>query len=111
MAQGTILREACCSPWTLDETPDVHAELAASLAGTQRKNLLHVCAVSVASASLCNATHKISFGLFYPLLQAWDFPSELQHWVCPSALVLQKEQSLCSTDLQLRDRRQIIFVL
>lgn len=79
--------------------------------GTQRKNLLHVWAVSIAPASLCNATHKISFGLFYSLLQAWDFPGELQHWVCPSALVLHKEQSLCSTHFQLRDRRQVIFVL
>lgn len=66
--------------------------------GTQSKNILHVWAVSVAPASLCNATHKIFFDLFYPLLRVWDFPGELQHWVCLSALVLQKEQSPCSTD-------------
>lgn len=59
----------------------------------------HVWEVSVAPASLCNATHKISFDLFYPLLQVWDFPGDLQHWVCLSALVLQKEQPLCSSSL------------
>lgn len=84
MAQWPVLRDACCSSWTLDESPCVHAEPAASLARDTEEEILHVWAVSAAPDSLCSATHKTSFDLFYPLLQAWDFPGELQHWVCLS---------------------------
>lgn len=61
----------------------------------------------VAPASFCNAMQKRSLYSFYPLLQIWDFPGELQQWVWVPVLVLQKEQSpLLSTVLQHSDRRQ-----
>lgn len=62
MAQGTILREAPLGP-LMKPLVYTQNELL-PWPGTQRKNLLHVWAVSIAPASLCNATHKISFSFF-----------------------------------------------